>query len=207
MESEAVEIKIIGIAGVARVGKDTFCDDIINILGSQGINAQRVAFADALKKDINDFLVDKTGVKAYIREDNGKELIRPLLVAYGELMRELTGGKHWINKIKKEVGVNINNQVLSIVSDVRYPNEASWINSTRHGVTLHLSREGIKPANREEELNDPKTQKECSFRLQWETEKSTATTEFQTLRHLNGIKLLQQFIRLRSGTKHTNSSR
>ena len=192
---------------MARVGKDTFCDDIISILGSQGVKAQRVAFADALKKDINDFLVDKTGVKAYIREEKGKSLIRPLLVAYGELMRELTEGQHWINKIKEKVAENSDNNILSIVSDVRYPNEVAWINSTGNGVTLHLCREGIKPANAEEELNDPEARKACSFCLQWTTESPDSSTEPQTLKHLNGIKLLQQLIGLRSGKEHTNPSR
>jgi len=162
-----VEIKIIGIAGVAKVGKDTFCADLIDIIEGDGLKASRLAFADALKNDLKDFLLAKTGVNIYNNDPDTKELIRPLMVEYGKLMRNITKGKYWVDKVKLQVEENLKNDTVSIISDVRYPNEAEWINSIDGGVTVHLSRGGITPANQEEYTQDPMVQEKCSILLRW----------------------------------------
>tara|TARA_R110000824_G_scaffold21832_3_gene80978 strand:+ start:88 stop:699 length:612 start_codon:yes stop_codon:yes gene_type:complete len=191
-----VEFKVIGIAGVARVGKDTFCESLIDILKSQGIKAQRVAFADALKQDIASLLeeklghkwVDKLGVNPYIKD---KEIIRPLYVAYGKLMRDLTQDAHWVNKVKEKVETNRKKNIISLISDVRYADEVNWINSTRGGATVYLNREGFHPINEEEVINDPLARSKCTYQVQWTTETEGSTPTFleslrqQTLHHLN----------------------
>jgi hypothetical protein len=184
-----VGIKIIGIAGVAQVGKDTFCTQMIDILNSQGVDAQRVAFADELKKDMDSFLLAKTGVSAYTTVAEEKKSIRPLLVAYGHLMRSLTKGMYWIDKLKEKIEKNTKNDTISIVSDVRYANEAEWINSTRVGITLHLRRNGVHPANDEEKLNDPPTQAACLHSINWETQDSQPSLLTQSLTHINGLNI------------------
>ena len=162
-----MEIKIIGIAGVARVGKDTLCSDFLKELSRRNIKSQRLAFADFLKEDLKDFLLAKSGVNVYTDTPEDKDLIRPLLVEYGKLMRNLSQGLYWINKIQSQLSKNLKDGIISIISDVRYPNEASWINSFSQGSTIHLSRNGILPANEEERLNDPLVKESCTFNFQW----------------------------------------
>lgn len=198
-------IKIIGIAGVAQVGKDTFCAQMIEILNSQGVKSQRVAFADELKEDMDAFLLAKTGVSAYTTVAEEKESIRPLLVAYGRLMRSLTEGRYWIDKLKEKIEKNTKNNTISIVSDVRYANEAEWINSTRVGVTLHLRRNGVDPANDEEKLNDPPTQMACHHSIDWETQDSQPSLFTQSLTHINGLNIPGKIIGSRIDREDTGS--
>lgn len=191
-----MEHKVIGVAGVARVGKDTFCLYLEQILKSHGVLVERVAFADSLKSDLKSFLLAKTGVSPYTIDETDKSLIRPLLVEYGRLMRKLTKGEYWIDQIKKRVEKNIKNNTISIVTDVRYANEANWINSLDYGLTVYLQRDGIYPANEEERINDPETQKSCSYFLRWNTYESADSIKSQTLKYLNGLGILKDPIRL-----------
>ena len=101
--------EIIGLGGVARVGKDTLCNEMISEFKKYGIKASRLAFADQLKKDLEKFLLDKTGVNVYTDDDSNKKNIRPLLVEYGKLMRQLSDGKYWIDKLRPLVNLNISN--------------------------------------------------------------------------------------------------
>ena len=183
---EAVEIKVLGIAGVAKVGKDTFCADVLNLLSQQGIKCKRLAFADALKNDLQDFLLAKTGVNVYTDDPDSKELIRPLMVEYGKLMRDITKGKYWVDKVKSEVEENLKNNTTCVISDVRYPNEAQWINSINGGITVHLARNGILPANKEEVDQDPLTREKCTLSLSW-SNLATDLIQTQSLKHFNAI--------------------
>ena len=181
-----MDLKVLGIAGVAKVGKDTFCAHVIKLLEEKGFKSKRLAFADELKNDLKDFLLAKTGVNVYTTDPVSKESIRPLMVEYGKLMREMTKGKYWVNKVKQEVENNFKNKFISIISDVRYPNEASWINSIDGGITIHLTRNGILPANTEEAEQDPLVQKESKLLLNWPN-LSEKLIQHQSLEHLNEI--------------------
>tara|TARA_B100001175_G_scaffold309701_2_gene311739 strand:+ start:68 stop:646 length:579 start_codon:yes stop_codon:yes gene_type:complete len=158
---------VIGIGGVARVGKDTFCKEIMKELKLLGINSKRVAFADALKNDLKKFLLDKSGVNVYTDDDLEKKQIRPLLVEYGKLMRELSLGLYWINKLKPSIEQNKKNKIISIITDVRYPNETDWINSMPNSLSIHMVRDGITYANKEESINDPLSKEKAKIIINW----------------------------------------
>ncbi len=160
--------EVIGIGGVARVGKDTFCKEIIKELKFLDIESRRVAFADALKNDLKKFLLEKSGVNVYTDDDLEKKQIRPLLVEYGKLMRELSFGLYWINKLKPIIEQNKKNKIVSIITDVRYPNETEWINSIPNSLTIHMVREGITYANKEESINDPLSKEKSKVTINWD---------------------------------------
>ena len=92
---------IIGISGLARCGKDTF----FNLFKSnfQEEDCLRIAFADELKKELNTFLVKNFRISAYTENNQQKEIIRPIMVSYGLAKREISKGKYWINKVKKQI--------------------------------------------------------------------------------------------------------
>lgn len=158
---------MIGISGYARSGKDTFGESLQRILFNYGIKSKTYALATQLKNDIT-FLTEKDfHISAFTKDNEEKKLIRPMLVGYGESWRK-ADPDHWI----KILDSNFESNVLPIVTDIRYENEANWILNS--GFLLNLSRslpDGalIEPANEEEKINAPKVKEKCCFDLCWAT--------------------------------------
>jgi hypothetical protein len=99
------------------------------------------------------------------------------MVAYGKCRRIQTDGKYWTSLIQPEVDKLTSNNIVPIVTDVRYieykEDEYSWIKS-RNGILIHISRkldDGniIPPANIEEKSNDNKLKAVADYSLCWET--------------------------------------
>ena len=92
--------KLIGLTGFARSGKDTFYIRAANYLANTDNLAFRFAFADVLKRECDPLLMLNAGISAFTSNPEEKELIRPLLVAYGTGIRRKLDSNCWINKIK-----------------------------------------------------------------------------------------------------------
>jgi hypothetical protein len=168
---------IIGITGVARCGKDTFCSILKKYLEERQIKSQRLAFADDLKKELNEFTKEKFKIDLLKCDGADKELVRPLMVAYGKCRRVQTGGKYWTSQLDVKVEKLLKDDIIPIITDVRYieykDDEYSWIKS-RNGILIHLSRkldDGslVQPANIEEKSNDNKLKAVADFSICWET--------------------------------------
>lgn len=103
---------IIGLCGYAKSGKDAIANRFI-----KNYNFHRVAFADNVKKEMNQYLREliyeninflvAPSEPAYLKledidfttEDlNLKPRLRPYIIWYAELMRELNGLYYWINR-------------------------------------------------------------------------------------------------------------
>ena len=159
---------IIGISGVARSGKDTLANHFVNIFKSLDIKAKRYAFADELKREVRPFLKKKTGLDSFTQKDDEKKIIRPFLVAYGTHIRRALNENCWIETLSKFLKQN----EIAIVSDVRYKNEADWIQ--KNGFLIHIARLDkennlVKPANDEERENDPILQAQANLSYVWQT--------------------------------------
>lgn len=168
-------IKLYGVSGVARAGKDTFAESLVRIISDETeSNCQIISFADALKSDIDSFLLDRVGISAFTQDTDEKIIIRPLLVAYGMTMRTLDS-LYWVNKVATMIQHNIENNVVSLITDVRFPNEVDFIkNYTEDVCVIHLKRicprgEIIPPANLEEKENDPVCANLSHVNLTWPT--------------------------------------
>jgi hypothetical protein len=164
----ALGINMIGISGYARSGKDTLGESLCRILKEHGIYAKTFAFANCLKQDINDFCFEKFNISSFTKNDDEKKLIRPLLVGYGESARKKNKNL-WIERLQE----NLPSNVLPIVTDIRYENEADWLNSKK-GFIINLDRttkDGIllEPANDQEKINAPLVKKKSFFNLSWST--------------------------------------
>ena len=145
-----MNFKIIGIMGNARCGKDTAYLSIKSILDE--VDVYRVAFADELKKECDDFLRKNVGISAFTQCSSEKEIIRPFLVTYGTHLRRRLDPNCWIKRASESILRNKNS--VNVITDTRYPNEAKWIKE-QGGLLIFLSRDGIPPANSEEETNNP----------------------------------------------------
>jgi hypothetical protein len=158
---------VIGLSGVARSGKDTFFNLLEGELEKQ--KCHRVAFADELKKDLRGLLLEEFNIDVLnIKNDEEKKLIRPLLVSYGTLAREIAPD-HWIKKISKKVEKNYKDGLISVITDVRYPNEIDWVSSFDKSINIYIDRVGVGPANEEEAKNCPKLKLKSTHTITWET--------------------------------------
>jgi hypothetical protein len=121
--------KVIGISGCARAGKDTFATILTKKLEAAGKTVDRYAFADALKQDCDAFCVSNLGISAFTPITTEKDLIRPMLVWFGDAKRKQSQGRYWVNIIDKQVKAS--NTDFSLITDVRYDfypiDEIDWV--------------------------------------------------------------------------------
>ena len=158
---------VIGIAGVAQSGKDTFFKLSHQILEEQEQSCMRTAFADAIKADLHQILIKRAGISAYTNDPTQKKLIRPMLVAYGtELIRTLDPD-FWINRAKMSIELSRHMDVPVFITDVRYENEIDWIQNEEGGVVVHVHKVGNRPANKEERESDPILKAKANVCLSW----------------------------------------
>ena len=172
---------IIGLSGVAGSGKDLFFT-----LMRRLINVKRFSLADNLKEDVNNFTLDKYGIHALNCSREDKEIIRPLLLFHGSVMRKRTSGRHWTEMLQKQINhANLPSESHVCITDIRYDeyekDEVHWLKNEMNGILIHISQfytyknsetEGFEtnfllPPNELEEKNDPKLKEAADFRIEW----------------------------------------
>ncbi len=140
---------VIGVSGMARAGKDTFVKIARKILKENGYTSDKLAFADALKSDIDEWLIEKYGISAWTDNTEEKNIIRSFLVAHGCGKRIQTQGKYWIDKIDDKIRSfiysasypqNTISKHVIFISDCRFPNEVDWVHNKWNGWLIHLKK-------------------------------------------------------------------
>jgi hypothetical protein len=168
---------LIGLTGVARCGKDTFFSILKKYLEEKNIKSERLAFADNLKLELYDFTKEKFKIDLLKCEAEQKEMVRPLMVAYGKCRRSQTEGKYWTSLLDIKIKDLQKNNILPIITDVRYieykDDEYSWLKS-HNGILIHVSRKlddgsFVPPANIEEKANDNKLKAVADYSICWDT--------------------------------------
>lgn len=161
---------IIGISGVARSGKDTFFKILKRSLSIEYGECKRFAFADEIKKELNDITLKNFNIDCFNLSDSNKEIVRPLMVAYGTNLARAINSNHWINRIESSVTKHYKSGGVAVITDVRYPNEQSFIKKNfKHSFNIHINRFGFNPANKEEEINTPILKHGCDYEISWKT--------------------------------------
>lgn len=160
---------IIGISGVARSGKDTLANGFVKIFEELGIKAKRYALADELKLEVRSFIKKTLNIDVFDLTDYQKKLIRPFLVFWGTHIRRENNKNCWIESLEKQLKPD----TLTIVSDIRYENEAEWVKKNG-GILIHISRIGdfgniIEAPNEEERQNDPILAAKADASFVWQT--------------------------------------
>lgn len=151
-------VKLIGISGRKRCGKDTIADILSSILEAResAPDVIRVAFADAPKKAVASMLGYQSAAKMEASFPLGKEHPLPLLgnVTLRKMYqtlgtgwgRKMIGTDIWVkvlhNQIKDHLRPGSNTVV--IVTDVRYDNEAEYIRN-HGGLLIHVERPSVEP--------------------------------------------------------------
>ena len=186
------KIRVIGVGGVARAGKDTFVSILINILQERGLKAKRIALADPLKGFCDTFCKDNIGFSSFTQAPEEKILIRPFLVWFGDAKRKQTNGKFWTDLAEKNIAeAQREGYDFAVISDIRYDHypedELTWLKNKMGGAFVHVSRyeefkgkvpkssqlkvqkRFIPPANDHEMINDPKIKKKADYVVEWPT--------------------------------------
>jgi len=149
MTNNTPPVNVIGVAGFARSGKDTFVTIARKILKDNGYTSQQFSFARGLKEDLDPWLLEKYGISAWTTDDAEKALIRPFMVAHGCGKRIQTEGKYWIDKVDDMITFNIGgyphsgvdpSKHIFFISDVRFSNEEKWLHEKWKGWLVHLKK-------------------------------------------------------------------
>ena len=183
----------IALSGVAGCGKNTVSSIITKLLGRLDLPYKELAIADNLKKELIPSSKELYGIDPSNCSRREKDLIRPFLVAHGEIKRNLSEGRHWVNQVNSKLDA----EKINIITDVRFnkyeKDEVYWVKNEINGVLIHVSLYNIEnnrrvflpPANETEFKNDLLVKKEADFILNWPFEKD------KTKQILNCEKLLK----------------
>jgi hypothetical protein len=180
----------LGISGVAGSGKDLFYSIFKEEMRHHSKSVERYAIADFLKKEVSDFTKQAYGIDAFSCKGTEKELIRPLLVFHGKLKREQTQGRHWVDRLQSifDSRLSKDSPDISCITDIRYAkyknDEVRWLKDELGGVLVHISQYTYhhrshrpyiwrKPANEEEESQEPLLKEAADYKLQWEFKKGS----------------------------------
>jgi hypothetical protein len=169
------EIKMIGIGATALVGKDTLFKILDNLYPNK---LERVALADLLKAEMDEFCKKQYGVSAFTRNPQEKELIRPIFVAHGKIKRIQHMGQYWTSLVQDRINDIIRNNLIPVCTDIRYStfpkDEIFWLKTFNQGVYIHVNRyskDGLKiePVNSDEKEQEIILEQYADYRLSWNT--------------------------------------
>ena len=157
-------MKIIGLTGKARAGKDTAAGFILQWCEDQGLSAERLAFADPLKLSaaaaLGFDIAPRPGLMAeavafcdalkvegatitydYPAEQGGGQITgREFLQLYGtEAHRDVFGSEFWVEVTEKKLAERAGALDVVVLTDCRFPNEAAMVNQ-RGGEVWEIDR-------------------------------------------------------------------
>jgi hypothetical protein len=144
-------MRIIGICGAKRSGKDTTANILAAKLEAVGLTVSRVAFADCIRTAATALCTYKemtTDLKDVVKASIGMTP-RQVLNAIGQALREINPNV-WIsltaerlNRFEAE-GIDV-----AIITDVRQENEVRWLLQRASNLLIYVKRPG-----RQEDPND-----------------------------------------------------
>lgn len=105
----------IAISGRAGSGKTTMGAALVSVLDAYGIQAERIAFGDQLKREV----YEKYGIT--------KDMVggRDVLIRYGEERRRIDPD-YWIRPVANRVGMAQVCGIVAVVDDMRFKREYNW---------------------------------------------------------------------------------
>lgn len=167
------EIRVIGVTGRARAGKDTvanmikdhiggsrysFATPIYDMLAAIGFDFRSSTWSDHKDKTIPGLGVSPRRMLQTLGTEWGRELVHP---------------DFWLMLAE----IQLDKMSRMVVSDVRFENEATWVR--KHGVLIrvvrtdaasveaHASENGVEPTSADILINNNGTLKELEQRVQF----------------------------------------
>lgn len=159
---------LVGFGHKLRSGKDTAVAAIIEQFGGS-LDVRRCAFADALKREVNQCIAAYGGnvevwlaawraippgghrVPDWVTPDSNPDMSDPLcplgkhrkiLQWYGTEYRRAQDPDYWVKRLAETI--EREKPQFALISDVRFKNELAWIKDSG-GYTVKVSRRGFTP--------------------------------------------------------------
>ncbi len=188
----------IGISGVAGCGKNALSDIIVKLLKRMNLPCRELSIANNLKQEVSGVSRELYGINSSSCTRKEKDTIRPLLVAHGEIKRNLSQGRYWVDLLTSE----LDSEKINIITDLRFDqyerDEVYWLKNEINGVLIHLSRYDeingkrtfFPPVNDAERKNNPKVKGKADFILNWKTEKNLIKRIISAQKLLEWVKKL-----------------
>lgn len=145
-------MKIIGLSGKKRAGKDTVYKVAADILADQKKNTRvgRVGFADAVKHEVSEI----TGFRMDFIEKH-KDDFRSLLQVWGtDFRRKFFGSDYWVEQMDEVIRSSEDHYDFLFITDVRFDNEAEFI-TQQGGVIVKVERRNTVFSNIQDAVEDP----------------------------------------------------
>jgi hypothetical protein len=159
---------VIGIAGLARCGKDTLAAQIRARFERMKVPCVHLSIAKPVKEDLDPLLKKTFNISAFTQNNTEKEFIRPLLVCYATDLGRKKDKDIWLKRIAPEIELNQKKSIISIISDVRFENEVKFIKDLG-GIVIHITRSRNKPGSLAERINDPLVKKLADYKMVWKS--------------------------------------
>jgi hypothetical protein len=180
-----IDSVVIAFGFRARSGKDTAVAEIIkqrglklpiynmedNAANAERYDVRRYAFADALKREVNQAAIEAGGMEKlflpnrrfamckgyymdfpdWVQYDPNAPMDDPLcpmgkqrtlLQWYGSEYRRADDDTYWIRQLEQTI--ELEKPTIAILSDLRFPNEMDWV--LRHGEAVRVDRDSLPPA-------------------------------------------------------------
>jgi hypothetical protein len=158
---------VVGFGYKARSGKDESCKAILEARTPQ-FEIRKYAFADELKREINEAAEAAGGMLELFKQGcpyRGSEVMFPSWVMYdpnpdmtdmlcplgkqrllqqwwGTEYRRAQDPNYWVNKLRDIIEAE--KPAVALISDLRFPNEVSWIKSSIDNCVVRVDRLGYK---------------------------------------------------------------
>lgn len=157
---------MIGIAGLARSGKDTLAKNLADVIEDDWKCEVKIfSFAKELKSQMDGFLKKHYGISAFTEDTEEKKVIRDLLVCHGETMKKFHTNTIWADIVIDSIESDPK-KFFPIISDVRFDFEVETVQGA-YGKVIHIAKTGNKPPNDIEAKNDPKVMEISDIKHTW----------------------------------------
>ena len=169
-------MKIIGLTGSATSGKDSFYEFAKEFFVGENLKCKRFAFADLLKHELSSFIFNNFGFSSFTNNKENKNILRPIMVAYGCAKREVSKGRYWIENIEKSLQSIQEFTDVAIITDVRFcdyeNDEVYWLKDKMKGHLINISLVNpdgsiVQPANEDEAKRSSKLQELSDSQFSW----------------------------------------
>lgn len=166
------ELTIVGVSGHMQNGKDTFYE----LLSKKSPRFKRYAFADKLKNDLRLFLMEQCKIDILHLSGKEKEIVRPLMISYGCMMRNMGDGLHWVRELEKQMLSDLSfddnlggQQTIPVITDFRFENEVIYFKSKYNLIMSEVQRAEAPEPPDEEKINQPLVRKHVNYTINWPT--------------------------------------
>lgn len=169
---------VIGVAGISRCGKNTFCDLLKKELEARDEEVCNLSFALSLREETESFLKNHFNFNVWL--DTDKEKFRPFLIWFSNLKREQTNGRYFIDKLNQKLLPLKDSEIIFTISDLRFAknfeyDELDFVKE--YGLVVHIRKYKMResaikifdlPPNEFEAKNDPILKSAADYLIEWQ---------------------------------------